>query len=173
MAGCCGLSAAGQDEFLESGEVFIEAIEVVFKPIDVRFCHCAVARDTQLAAQFEQVVLDFREAGANRIRYGVGSQYDADSAIGFIDCSVRLDPSRVLGDATAIAKTCGAVVTGARVDFAKSVSHWLILTPAVLEFDKAAALLHSIGQGSLVFLVEHVFDSRIELPVVANANLTR
>ena len=85
----------------------------------------------------------------------------------FSQCPCR--PMRL----TAIAKTCGTVVTGARVDFAKSVSHWLILTPAVLEFDKATALLHSIGQGSLVFLVEHVFDSRIELPVVANANLTR
>ena len=80
-------------------------------------------RDAELAAEFEQIVLNFRQAGANIVGYCVDGQNDTDSRISLVNRAVRLYARRILRDTTAVTESCRAVVTGPCIDFAKSVSY--------------------------------------------------
>ena len=59
-----GRAAAGKNEFLERRQRFVEAVQLLFQPRDVRIGHDPVARDGELAAEIEQLMLDLRQRRA-------------------------------------------------------------------------------------------------------------
>jgi len=86
----------------------------------------SVAWDAELAAHVEELVLDFREAGDDRVweRWdGRDGQEDAYRAVELVYRSVGLHAGTVFGDAGAVAQAGGAVVTGSCVDFAQAIAH--------------------------------------------------
>jgi hypothetical protein len=79
--------------------------------------------DAQLAAEFEQVVLDLGQAIGDARRYGLTGQDETDEAVGLVHRSVGLDAHCILRDAAAVAQSGGAIVAGTRVDLAQSITH--------------------------------------------------
>ena len=82
-----------------------------------------MSRDAELTAELEQIVLYFGKAFSNIIGHGLYGQNDTDRRVHLINCAVGLNADRILCDSTAVAKSCSAIVAGARVYLAKSISH--------------------------------------------------
>ena len=124
-----GAGAAGEDEVLERGEVFVPGVERGFEFVDLFGRDHAHAGDAHFAAQIEQVVLHVGEQGAHVVGQGFGEQH-ADAGVEFVDFAQRVDAQAVLGDAVAVAEAGGAGVAGAGVNLGEAVSHdgvlWLI-----------------------------------------------
>src|SRR5690349_890527 len=118
-----GGTAARQDEILESRQRLVELIEHLFEMLDLFSLDCLRARNAQLAAQIEQVVLDFREAPRD-VRRQIGNAEDhADGAVGFVHRAIGLDTDVILSNAGSISEAGGAVVACARVDLAQAIAH--------------------------------------------------
>ena len=84
-----------------------------------------MARDAELAAQVEELVLHGGQEVAD-VRGDAGHGEDhADRAVAFVHAAVGLDARVVLGDAAAVAESGRAVVAGARVDLGQAVAHVL------------------------------------------------
>ena len=66
MAARRGHAAAGQDEILERRQIGVEAVERGFEAVDVGCVDHRHARNAQLAAEIEQVVLDLGQGLAHR-----------------------------------------------------------------------------------------------------------
>ena len=108
---------------MSGGEVGVEALDVGLEPRDVRVGHRRVARDRQLAAQVEQVVLDSGR-GSPRPASGSGfGEQHADRRVELVDAADRVDARRVLGHARAVAQAGGAGVAGARHDLRQAMAH--------------------------------------------------
>ena len=73
------------------------------------------ARDRQLTAQVEQLVLHLDQQGADFIGHGLAQQ-QADVGVEFVHIAHRVDAQAVLGDALVVAQAGGAGVAGARGD---------------------------------------------------------
>ena len=82
-----------------------------------------VAGHAQLAAEIEQVVLDFLELSRDRLGQPVDGEHHADAAVQLVDGAVGLDAVAVLSDAAAVAEAGGAGIAGAGVDLAEAVAH--------------------------------------------------
>src|SRR5262249_46785990 len=83
-------------------------------------------RDTYLAAQVEEIVLDRRERGTHVARDALG-QHAADGAVQLVDLAHGPYARRVLLHARAVAQARGPVVTGPRHDLAQPSRHGGIL----------------------------------------------
>src|SRR5258708_17262272 len=118
-----GGTGAGQNEFLERLKALVEPVQFRLEPIDMRRVDHDVPGDARLAAEIEQVVLNFGQGAPDfRGQSGV-SEYDAYGAIGFIDCAIGFNAQILLGHTRAIAEARAAVIAGARVNFAEAVTH--------------------------------------------------
>ncbi len=123
MAVCRRRATARKNEFLESRQVLVKAIEVRFQAIDKIRGNGTVPGNAQFTAEFEQVMLDFCQALPNSSGNRGAGQYYANGTVGLIDSAVRFDACAVLRRAAAVAKTRRAVVAGSCVNLAESVSH--------------------------------------------------
>lgn len=123
MTSCCSLTTARQDELLECRQTFIECVKIVFKTLDKTVLHGAVAGNAEFAAEFEQVVLYFSQALANFFWQAVVGEHHADAAVCLVNRAVSLYSRGVFRNPRTIAKSGSAIVSGARVNLAKSVSH--------------------------------------------------
>ncbi len=85
-------------------------------------CHYRGAGRGQFSAQSEQFVLNPCECLVYGGRYGY-SQDQAQRGIELVHRAVGFDPRARFGYATAIGKPGGAIVSGAGVDAAQTVSH--------------------------------------------------
>ena len=102
--------AAGQDEFLQRRQRIVERIERLLEPRDVLGLDHAMARNAQLAAKIEQLVLHFGEAGDHASgRPGTASSTPT-RAVQLVRRAIGLDARVVLANARAIAEAGRAVV---------------------------------------------------------------
>ncbi len=79
--------------------------------------------NAQLAAQIEQLVLNFGEAVHHGWRQAGHREQHADGAVQLVSGAIRLDAGGVFSHARAVAQAGGAVVARPRVDLAEPVSH--------------------------------------------------
>ncbi|MNT83243.1 hypothetical protein D3C72_2230810 [compost metagenome] len=79
---------------------------------DLLFLQRDMARDAELRAHVEQIVLDGQQVGGHVRGQGFGKQ-QADDAVQFIHVAQGGDAGRVLGHAGSVPKPGGAVVSGA------------------------------------------------------------
>src|SRR5471030_2045914 len=84
-----------------------------------------MARNAELAAEIEEIVLDRRQRGAYIFRKRFAEQH-AELRIQFIDIADRRDPRVVLLHAAAVAEAGRAVVAGARRYLAQAIAHDLL-----------------------------------------------
>jgi len=107
-----------QDERVERCQFPIHGIDLTLEPFDLRVgdpqATVIVPPTAEIGTQIEQVVLDARQ-------YSIGTLIDmkadnADHGIQFVDRPVSLDPRRMLGDPTAVAKRCTALIAAACID---------------------------------------------------------
>ena len=123
VAGGRGGPAAGEDEILQRRQRFVEGVQGHLQAIHMLGLDQLHARDAQLAAQVEQVVLYFREAAGHGFRQAGHRQHHADRAVGLIDGTVGLDAGVVLAHPGAVTQASRAEVAGAGVDLAEPVTH--------------------------------------------------
>ena len=93
------------------------------KYVDLRFTDQLHARDAQLSAQIEQVVLHAGQALAHCRRQTGHGKHHTNGAVRLVDRAVGLDSGCIFGHSRAIAESRGAIVAGARVDLAEPISH--------------------------------------------------
>src|SRR5258708_35943363 len=116
-------TAAGQDECLERRQALVEPVQFRFEPIDMRRVDHDVPGDAQLAAEIEQVVLNFGQGSPDFGGQTRVPEYDSYRAIGFIDRAIGFNAQILLGHARAVAEAPAAVIAGARINFAEAVTH--------------------------------------------------
>src|SRR6202047_3018553 len=131
MTGGRGLAAAGQDEFLERGQLRVETVQFFFQPVDMRRPDHDMAGNAQFTAEIEQVVL-YRSQAAPDFRRQSGHAYDhSQRTIGFINGAVGLDPQALLGDTSSVPEAGAAIIARARINFAKPIAHDSTTPPKV------------------------------------------
>ena len=135
---------SGQNEFLEPGQVGIEAVKVVLEALDERLGYRAVTRDAQFAPEFEQVVLHFGQTLANIGRHRGFGEHHADRAVGFVDRSVGFHTGAVFLCATAVTEAGGAVVSRARINLAEAFTHGATLFSALKSVKDRACVAPAI-----------------------------
>ncbi len=117
------MPTTGQDELLQSRQVGVEIVKISLQALDESGRDGCVPGDTELAAEFEQVVLNVGQRLADTPGHDVMGQHHADCAVGFIDRAVCIDAQAVLRDARAVTETGRAVVAGFCVDLAEPFAH--------------------------------------------------
>jgi hypothetical protein len=80
-------------------------------------------RNTELGPHIKKIVLNLEKASARSFRQDGRSEHHANSTVRFVDASVSLYAQRLFLYPRTISETRRAIVAGARVNFAKSVSH--------------------------------------------------
>ncbi len=122
MTGCCGRSAARQNEFLQGRQRLIEFIQRVLQPIDMRRRDHPIPRHRQLTAQVEQLMLNrVRSVATCRLRVDLvrpgscRSALLASSTVPYY-ASIRAHAS---SHPRPVAQSGRAVVTGACVRFSR------------------------------------------------------
>ena len=111
-----GASPGGQDEFLQRLQIAVEALDRGLEPLDVRVAHRVVARDRQLAAQIEQIVLHIGQAVGDRWRQILGAEH-AQVRIELVDRTDGVDARRILGHARTVAQPRRSGIAGPSDDF--------------------------------------------------------
>ena len=114
--------APGKDEFLQRRQTRIAAIEVLLERRDPPLVEHDVARDGQLPAEIEKIVLHARETGADVLGKRLGEQ-GADVAVQLVHAAQRIDAGAVLRDAAAVTQAGIALVAGSRIDPAQPMAH--------------------------------------------------
>ena len=107
---------------LSARQRFVERVEHFLETRDVGVIDHRHARNAQLAAEIEQIVLRLRQHFADAVG-DIAGQHDADRAVELVDGAVRGDARRILGHARAVAEAGRAVVAGLRIDLGKTITH--------------------------------------------------
>ena len=81
------------------------------------------ARDGELSAEIEQVVLHLGQARGRGVIRQLVRQQNADCAVEFVDTAQRLDARRVLAHARPISQSGTAIITGTRDDSRQAIPH--------------------------------------------------
>ena len=79
-------------------------------------------RNRQLAAEVEELVLDFDKQRAHALGHGLTQQH-TDVRVEFVHLTHGVHPQRVFAHARVVAQAGGAVVAGAGGDLCESVAH--------------------------------------------------
>ena len=98
-------------------------VESRLEPFDEARRDRGVARDAELAAKLEQVVLHLGQRAADGVGNGRAGQDESDGAVGFVDGAIGVDTQAVFRHALAVAESGRPVVAGTRIDLAESFSH--------------------------------------------------
>src|SRR6266704_3501911 len=117
-----GARPAWQDKFLQVRQRGIEFVEERLKPLSLAVGHGRAARDRDVAAQIEQVVLDALENPVDFFRDRLGEKH-ADRRIELVDFAQGNDARTVFANARTVAQSGFAAVAGAGGDFGKTVTH--------------------------------------------------
>ena len=103
--------AGRQDEFGQARQLGVVGFEGAVEQRDGFGLEQFIARNRQLAAEVEQLVLHFDQQLANARRH-VFAQQHADVRIQLVNVAHRVDPQAVLGNTRVVAQAGGAVVAG-------------------------------------------------------------
>jgi len=112
---------AGQDELLEHRQVGIEFLGQCLEAGHLHFLDDFHARQAELAAKVEKVVLDVEQGGAHGIRQVLAKQY-TEAGIKLIDFADGVDAQAILGCPAAVAEAGGAGIAGARDDPGQAIA---------------------------------------------------
>src|SRR5688572_32464798 len=123
MANRRGARPARQHEFLERRKLVVQRVEVLLESSDMLAGDLAVARQRELCSDLEQLVLNAREARADRPRKVRLRKQKSERAVGLVDVAERRDARIRFVDSLAIRKPSRAVVARAGVDLAEAVTH--------------------------------------------------
>ena len=118
-----GLASRRQDEVLQRRQIVVVMVQLPLQRLDIVAGDGGMARDAQLAAQVEQLVLHGGQQGADVVRHTGHGQQHADGRIGFVHRAVGGHARGVLAHARAVAQPGAAVVAGAGVDLREAVAH--------------------------------------------------
>jgi hypothetical protein len=124
--------AGGQDELLQARQLGVVARQRLVQLQHRLGLEQLEARDRQLAAQVEQLVLDVGQQLAHRLGQGLAQQ-QADVRVELVHIAHGVHAQAVLGHAGVVAQAGGAVVSGAGGDLGQAVGH--------------AGVLANIGKG--------------------------
>src|SRR5574343_546477 len=116
-----GAGAAGQDEFLEHRQVGVEGFGLIFKTGDLGVLDDFHARQAELAAEVEQVVLAIKQGGTHGVRQFFAEQ-DSEAGVEFVNFADGVDAQAVLGRPATVAKAGGAGIAGAGDDLRQAVA---------------------------------------------------
>ena len=90
--------AAGENEFLQRGQVFVEFFDKIFQAFDVGFTQHDHGRDAQLAAEVEEVVLYADQRLTDAFGHVFGEQY-AECRVELVDITHRVDTQAIFANA--------------------------------------------------------------------------
>src|SRR5438132_1563277 len=122
MREACGARPAREDEFLQRRQHGVELVEQRLEPLNLAFGHRRTARNRDVPAQIEQIVLDVLEDRAYFFGNPLGEQ-QADRGIELVDLSERDDARAVLARPRAVAEARFAGIAGTGVDLRQAVTH--------------------------------------------------
>ena len=116
-------ATAREYEFLEAREVVVEPIEVPLESFDKLGADRTMPWNAELPAEFKQIMLHFGQAIAYLRGNRVAGEYEANRTIRLVNRAIGFHAHAVLGCAAAIAEAGRAIVAGACVYLAESISH--------------------------------------------------
>src|SRR5207253_3014105 len=122
MREACRARSAREDEFLQRRQHGVELVEERLEPLNLGFSHRRTARNRDVPAQIEQIVLDVLEDRAYFFGNLLGEQ-QADRGIELVDLSERDDARAVLARPRAVAEARFAGIAGTGVDLRQAVTH--------------------------------------------------
>src|SRR6266851_863951 len=122
MRETCGARPAREDEFLQRRQHGVELVEQRLEPLNLAFGHRRTARNRDIPAQIEQIVLDALEDRAYFFGNRLGEQH-ADRGIELVDLSERDDARAVLARPRTVAEARFAGIAGTGVDLREAVAH--------------------------------------------------
>lgn len=118
-----GGAAPGEYELFQARQVSVQYIEVMLQSIDECLRYCAVSGNTQFTTKLKEIMLDLGQAFSDIGRYRITSEYNANGAVCLIDRSVGFYALAVFSRSAAVAQAGCAVISGARINLAESISH--------------------------------------------------
>jgi hypothetical protein len=124
--------ATRQNKLRQSGQARVVQGERLIKPKHLMGMQLLIARDAQLAAQIEQVVLDLVHQAVDAPKQflccflkcrGKQCSQDTELRIQLIDLTHRMHPKAVFGGTAAVTESGAPVIAGARGNRCQSLTH--------------------------------------------------
>src|SRR5437660_4048026 len=122
MREACRARPAREDEFLQRRQRGVELVEQRLEPPHLAFGHRRTARNRDVPAQIEQIVLDVLENPSYFPGNLLGEQH-AERGIELVDLAERDNTRAVLARARTVAEARFAGIAGTGVDLGEAVTH--------------------------------------------------
>src|SRR5258708_4452734 len=117
-----GAAAAGQDDLLERRQIGVPGFDRRLEARDLLVADHRVARDADLAAEIEEIVLHVIQQLGHLGRQLLCGEH-AERAIQLVQVAERAHAQAVLRDARAVAQAGLAAIAGARRDLRQAMRH--------------------------------------------------
>jgi hypothetical protein len=137
----CRRGAPRQYEGAQRFERAVQLVDLAFEPRNLRIAHLqafapilGLVGKAKIGAEVEQIVLNAREHGVERLIVARMQARKTDDGVGLVQCAVGLDPEVVFRHAPSRAERGRAVVAGARVYLVEDNHYHPPCSPGPAEF---------------------------------------